>query len=120
MLRVDCDEWLHALLHRKAEDLRAEIVAVGNADDHVHVVARLPPSVAVSALAQRLKGATSHAWNLERGATGSLYWQDTYWVRSCDPELLEPLLQYVRTQRVHHSAAPEREPWELDDDGPSL
>src|SRR5215218_7525672 len=56
-----------------------------NAADHVHVVARHPPSVAVSDVVQKLKGASAHAMRAAvPHATGHL-WQAGYWAESVGP-----------------------------------
>ncbi len=60
------DALLHDLLHAESAKLRSTLMAVGNADDHVHVLVDLHRTVALATLVQQLKGATAHAWNIER------------------------------------------------------
>lgn len=106
------DRWLADVLEHKARHIQCAVLAVGNAYDHVHVLVRHPPSVAVSLIAQRLKGASSRALHREVSGSDGLVWQVGYWAESVGPRELEPLIQYVRNQRTHHREGSPREPWE--------
>ena len=103
VISPDSDLGLQAFLRRKAESLRCDVFAVGNSDDHVHVVVRLAPTVAMATLVRHLKGALSFAWNNEMPRDRRLAWQDGYWAESCAPRHLDRLLTYVTHQRQHHA-----------------
>jgi REP element-mobilizing transposase RayT len=103
------DALLHDLLRAEAAKLRSTIVAVGNADDHVHALVDLHRTAALAALVQQLKGGSAHAWNVERHEP-RLRWQSGYWTESVCAEHLDPVASYVRAQRHHHPAS---EPWQL-------
>ena len=102
------DPMLHARLRAEASKLRTLLLAVGSADDHVHVLADLHRTVALATLVQQLKGASAHAWNLER-IEPALAWQAGYWAQSVSPDDTERVARYVRTRRDHH---PTFEPWQ--------
>jgi len=103
------DPRLHDLLRAQAAKQRSTLVAVGNADDHVHVLVDLHRTVAVAALVHQLKGASAHAWNIERHEPW-LRWQSGYWAESVCAEHVDVIASYVRAQRHHHPAS---EPWQL-------
>jgi putative transposase len=108
MLAQVLDAWLHDALRRKATEEGAQILAVGNASDHVHVVAHYPSTLALSALAQTLEGASSYLWNEDIGRP-HLRW---YWAESIGPAEAPPLLRYVTRQRQHHAATNQPEAWQ--------
>lgn len=110
MLPVECDGWLERKLNAIGERIRVPIGAVGAACDHVHVALRLPRDRALAEVVQRLKGATSHDWNVEL-SPHLLRWQPGYWAESVSPTEVPSLLDYVRNQRAHHRA-PHPERWE--------
>jgi len=112
-LDISFDPRLAELLARLAKRVGTETLAIGNAADHVHVVARHPPSVAVSDVVQKLKGASAHAMRAAvPHATGHL-WQAGYWAESVGPFELPAVVAYVRDQRAHHDGHREAsEPWE--------
>jgi putative transposase len=106
------DAWLAALLERKARALDCQLVAAGNAADHVHVLVRHPPRVSDAQIAHRLKGASSRALHLTLPEAQGLVWQVGYWAESVTPTALEPLVAYLRGQRAHHGAHALAESWE--------
>ncbi|MBI2390830.1 MAG: transposase [Deltaproteobacteria bacterium] len=95
------DVWLADFIAAKARALSCDLLAVGNWVDHVHVVVRLAPALALSELARHFKGATSHAWNL-RGEGPTLRWQTGYWARSVDRDSLARRVEYALDQRMRH------------------
>jgi putative transposase len=109
-LAPSLDAWLAALLERKARAIDCELLAAGNAADHVHVVVRHPPAVSVATLAQNLKGASSRAIGLDLQT--DRVWQVGYWAESVGSRELAPIIRYVRDQRAHHALHSDPEPWE--------
>ena len=102
LLDERCDEWLHDFMRDKLRALSSAPIAVGNASDHVHVLATLPPTISVADFVKALKGASSHAWNL-RARLRPLYWQAGYLARSVDASAIVRLKPYIERQRHHHA-----------------
>src|SRR6185312_4615367 len=100
------------ILHRKAHEAGAALVACGNASDHVHVLVRYPSTVTVASVAQRLKGASSYEWNARRRAP-HLSWQAGSWAASLSPSHLAAAMRYVERQRLHHDRGAPPEAWEV-------
>jgi putative transposase len=103
LLRPHIDDWLHDQLRRAAPDA-VDLLGLGNAADHVHVIASVHPSLSVAELVGRLKGATAHPWNQVHPSTLRFAWQRGYWARSIDVSVLPRLSEYVRDQRRRHAA----------------
>ena len=76
----------------------------GGADDHVHVVVSVPPTLLVSDWIGNLKGASSHHINHKIANRKVLHWQTGYGVISFGAKDLPWVLDYVRRQREHHAA----------------
>jgi putative transposase len=95
------DGWLHDELRLQASRKGADVIAVGNADDHVHLILAVPPLLALAELVGHLKATTSRAWNKDRPSK-RLRWQNGYWARSIDLDSAPRLLDYVEHQREHH------------------
>ncbi len=106
------DGWFADFAAYACGRIGCDLVSVGNASDHVHVVARLAPSITVADVVHRLKGGSSYAWNARPGRRPPLRWQTGYWARSIDQEGLVMLTGYVRDQRVRHAAATTLAAWE--------
>ena len=81
------------------------IFAVGVMPDHVHVFAQIPPTVEVSRVIGRWKGASSHAVNASRAdALDVLVWQSGYGVLSVSQSGFDRVIEYVQNQRDRHAA----------------
>jgi REP element-mobilizing transposase RayT len=112
-LDVSFDHRLAELVAHLATRVGARALAVGNGIDHVHVVARHPPTVAVSDVVQRLKGASARAMRAAVPHAAGHLWQAGYWAESLGPFELPTVVAYVRGQRAHHARQREvGEPWE--------
>src|SRR5262245_37378717 len=96
---------------RKAAEIGSKLVASGNASE-VQVLVRYPSTIDVATIVQRLKGASSYAWNIERAQHDRLTWQSGYWAESVSPSQLAFVARYVERQREHHHDDPGPEDWE--------
>ncbi len=88
-------------LYGKAKELGILIHAIGNVDDHIHVVASVPPKLSIADCVGKLKGASSHRVNQE-GRQQTFRWQGGYGALSLGGHSLATVIAYVRNQREHH------------------
>ncbi|HWC88578.1 MAG TPA: IS200/IS605 family transposase [Pirellulales bacterium] len=70
--------------------------------DHVHLLARLPPTVVVSEFIGQVKGATSFRVNHEVWPKFKLQWQEGYGVLTLREDELEKVSRYIDNQEEHH------------------
>lgn len=103
LIGADCEALIHHTLFGKAKELGVLIHAIGSVEDHVHVVASLPPRVSVADCVGKLKGASSHRVNQET-APRAFRWQGGYGALSLGERSLATVIAYVRNQRKHHGA----------------
>ncbi len=96
---------LYRVIAGKAADLGAVVQAIGGIEDHVHLVASVPPAMALSTFIGQVKGNSSHFMNHECGLNHVFAWQAEYGVLSFDAKRLDGIARYVRAQREHHSAS---------------
>jgi len=76
---------------------------IGGMEDHVHVIATLPPTIMVSDYIGQIKGASSYVAAQELNGEGYFAWQAEYGAMSVSESHLEFAIRYVRNQREHHS-----------------
>jgi putative transposase len=62
-LNVDREKMLYGVLYNKGQELGLIIHAAGNVEDHVHVVASIPPKISVAECVRQIKGASAYAIN---------------------------------------------------------
>ncbi len=65
LIKPDFQDSLHNVIAAKAKKLGAIVYAVGGIEDHVHLVASIPPIVALSYFIGQVKGNSSHFVNHE-------------------------------------------------------
>ena len=111
LIPAEADRWMHELLTEKVDDLGCEPYAIGCASDHVHVLLRHPPTVAVFDLVQRLKSHATKKWNQLGRFEGRLSWAPGYWAQSTDPraDVVDPIVLGIDDHRSKHHAGEE---WE--------
>ncbi len=77
-------------------------VGVGGTEDHVHLLVRLHPAVAVSVLVREVRGASSHLIT-HAVAQGEFFkWQGTYGAFTLRNDELQALKSYVVNEKQHH------------------
>jgi putative transposase len=70
--------------------------------DHVHLLARLPPTLKISEFIGQVKGAASHRVNEEIRPSFALKWQEGYGVLTLRENELEKVSRYIDNQETHH------------------
>lgn len=88
--------------HRKADELGLRIYALNGWTDHIHMVVSIPPKVSVAEAVKRLKGSSSHDWNLLHKGEETVAWAESYGVFSLGERQRGFAEEYVRNQKSHH------------------
>jgi len=102
-LTAEREKMFYGVLYRKAEELGVKIHAAGNVEDHVHVIASIPPKLAVAECVRHLKGASAYAINHMPGSDGQFKWQSGYGALSIGERSLETVMSYAARQKEHHA-----------------
>jgi putative transposase len=69
---------IYPALQQKAVELGGKLLSIGGVEDHIHLVASIPPTLAVAMVVQRLKAASSRAVNAAEVLEGLFAWQGSY------------------------------------------
>ena len=94
---------LYKAIASKVIDLDGIAHAVGGIDNHIHLVASVPPKIAVSTFIGQVKGTASHFVNHEIRPGYAFYWQDEYGVVSFGERHLSWVVRYAHNQAQHHA-----------------
>ena len=104
LIDLELARFLCRFLRAMARKERAYVLEIGMVRTHVHVLARIHPTVPISTLVERLKGASSAvAANEGVGGRGRLYWAKGYSVDSVSGGSLAAVRAYLRRQPTKHS-----------------
>ena len=96
------EKMFYGVLYNKGEELELIIHAAGNIEDHVHIVASIPPKIAVADCVRHLKGASAYAINHLAGSDGQFKWQSGYGALSVGERSLETVMEYAAKQKERH------------------
>jgi REP element-mobilizing transposase RayT len=116
ILEPSFDDTLIGIVGGRAQRLGCQLLVGGCAHDHLHAVLRLAATVPLSELVHRIKGGSAYDVNHQLPNARPLFWQAGYWAESLGPADLDPLIQYVRGQRLHHDLSHPAERWQFGDD----
>ena len=94
---------IYNLIRGKAAGLGASVFALNGTADPVHLVAAVPPKVALADFIGQVKGVASARYNQAGPRETPLYWQDEYGVFSFDGKRLPNYIAYVENQKAHHA-----------------
>jgi putative transposase len=102
LLTPTVEPTVHEFLRSKAIGLGASVFALNGTADHVHLVAAVPPKIALSKFIGQIKGVASTKFNRPIPDV-SLFWQEEYGVFSFDGKRLPNYIAYVEQQKKHHA-----------------
>jgi putative transposase len=94
---------IYDLIRGKAAGLGASVFALNGTANHVHLVAAVPPKLAVAEFIDQVKGATSARYNQAARRETPLSWQDEYGAFSFDGKRLPNYVAYVENQKALHA-----------------
>ncbi len=102
LIDAEFETSLHNVIAAKATDLGAFVYAVGGTEDHVHLVASVPPSIALANFVGQVKGNSSHFVNHALSTPCYFSWRSGYGIVSFGGKQLDTVVKYVRNQRHDH------------------
>ena len=103
IIEPQAEPMIYDLIPGKAAGLGASVFAVNGMADHIHLVAAVPPRLAVADFIGQVKCTTSTRYNQGSQREMPLYWQDEYGVFSFDGKRLPNYIAYVENQKQHHA-----------------
>lgn len=103
---------LYPAIASKRSELKCEMIAIGGAVDHVHLLVRFPTTLAVATLLKEVKGASSHLMTHEIAPYDFFKWQGAYGAFTVTKAAMNGVRQYVENQKEHHATHNLVEDWE--------
>ena len=100
LITPEIRERIYPVMQHQASLLRVEVIALGGIEDHVHMLVRFPPTVAIADLVGRVKGASSHMATQIMGY--AFKWQGAYGAFTLSQSGVPRVRGYVLNQESHH------------------
>ncbi|MBN1943141.1 MAG: IS200/IS605 family transposase [Phycisphaerae bacterium] len=83
-------------------ELGGRMIEAGGAEDHLHVMTILPPTVAVANVIRDVKSGTSGWVHQTFPQHQDFHWQDGYAAFTVSHSAIPKVLKYIRGQQDHH------------------
>lgn len=77
-------------------------IEIGGIEDHIHILAKIKPSVSVSETLNKIKSNSSKWVHDHKPADASFAWQVGYAAFTVSESQVERVRQYIRSQEDHH------------------
>ena len=103
MLTPDCENRIYGCVRLEIEGLGCDVLAINGMPDHLHVVVRANPAVAVSNMVKQAKAVTTRMANDQRISGDAFKWQPGYGVFSLSRPHVERAVAYVKNQKRRHA-----------------
>lgn len=117
LLTPEAEHQAYRTIGAKCKELGVDMVAIGGVEDHVHLLVRLPATLAVADLAKHVKGSSGHLLAKQAGARDQFFkWQGAYGAFSVSPHDLRTVSDYIAHQKEHHAAGTLIPDWESSHD----
>jgi REP element-mobilizing transposase RayT len=108
-LTLDVRERLWPYLGGIAKQNQMKTLAIGGANDHVHLLLSLPATLSIAKAMQLLKGNSSKWLRETFPKMRSFAWQEGYGAFSIGVSGVDPTVAYIRNQAEHHRTRSFRE-----------
>ncbi len=79
-----------------------KLLAINGMPDHIHIFFGMSPTQKLSDLMQDIKGDSSKWINQKRFAKGRFSWQEGYGAFSYSKSQVNPVIEYIKNQEIHH------------------
>ncbi len=96
------EDFLYPVICRQFSLNDAAVVTIGGIEDHVHIVAGIRPTVAVTDVIKVVKRDSSKAVRRNFKRLRSFKWQTGFGGFTANPNNMDDLIDYVQSQKEHH------------------
>jgi putative transposase len=103
LLTPEVEPVIYGYLRANAIGLEATVFALNGVEDHVHMVASIPPKIAVAKFIGQIKAVASTKFNQSGTSEMTFAWQEEYGAFSFDGKRLPNYIAYVEHQKEHHT-----------------
>ena len=103
LITPEIEPELYGYIIGKAHALECIVHAIGGTEEHVHLLASVPPKLSIASFVKGIKGSSSHHLNHGVPNPSSKFgWQRGYGVFSLSGKQLDDAVAYIRNQKAHH------------------
>jgi REP element-mobilizing transposase RayT len=112
LITPDIELRIYGAINEKCRELKAYPLALGGMDEHLHLLVRLPTTLAVADLLKGVKGASSHLVTHVITPGKFFKWQGAYGAFTLSKGNVPRVIDYIRNQKSHHASQTLWQEWE--------
>ncbi|MGZ0165657.1 MAG: IS200/IS605 family transposase [Planctomycetales bacterium] len=101
-IQEDMQERLYEYVGGTLRAKKGHLIEIGGVEDHVHLLAGLCPSLAVSDVIRDVKASPSK-WMRDEGHVATFEWQKGFGAFTVSYDRVEAIRKYIRNQKEHHT-----------------
>ncbi len=112
LITPDVERRLYGAIIDKCRELKCIPIRIGGVEDHLHLLVRLPTTIAVATLLKEVKGSSSHLMTHEIKPSEFFKWQGAYGAFTLRYDDVPIVKEYIMHQKAHHAGNTMRPEWE--------
>ncbi|MFG0265437.1 MAG: IS200/IS605 family transposase [Rhodopirellula sp. JB055] len=101
-IRTEWQDDLYGYIGGIVRDQKGTLLKIGGVEDHVHLLAKLSPTIAVSDVLRKIKSNSSKWINERSDVTRKFEWQSGYAAFSVSESQMPAVAEYIANQAEHH------------------
>lgn len=98
----DIEEELYKYISGIVRNVEGACIEINGMPEHIHLLAILPPKIAVSNALRDMKANSSKWIHETKSGLVSFAWQDGYAAFTVSKSQVDPVRHYIREQKEHH------------------
>jgi putative transposase len=104
LIKPELEGTLYNYIIGKSDAKGCIVHAIGGIEDHLHLVASIPPHLSIADFVKTIKGSSTYYINnnVLSERSNKFAWQEGYGVFSLGSKQLEQAVIYVQNQKIHH------------------
>ncbi|MBU2233412.1 IS200/IS605 family transposase [Patescibacteria group bacterium] len=102
IIALEIEKLLKEYLPGKIKEKEGLAIELNMVDDHLHLLASIPPKISVSEFIHKIKGSSSHFVNVNFGKQ-FFYWQAGYGALTLSEKGVPFVRQYIANQKQRHA-----------------
>ena len=101
-IRSDWQDDLYGFIGGIVRDQKGTLLKIGGVEDHVHLLAKLSPTIAISDVLRKIKSNSSKWINERPDLNRKFEWQSGYAAFSVSESQMPSVFEYIANQADHH------------------
>jgi putative transposase len=107
LITAEIEHPLYVAIRDKCRELGCLVYAIGGIEDHVHLLVRMHPNIAVGTFVGDIKGASSHLVSHKLKPDEFFKWQGAYGSFSVELASMPRIIAYIKNLKTHHASRTE-------------